>query len=279
MDLHLYSMILNRFSRLITEVIKLLPEPVILFIKNNIKIIKKLDYEHGQILLEITSKNEYQTRAHSCKKEPETVKWIETYFKENEVFFDIGANVGAYSLVACQHLARKIKVYAFEPGFMTYYKLCKNINLNNMHNEIIPLQLALSDKTKIEVFNYADLREGSSCHALGVPIDQYGKSFTPKLTQYLMSYRLDCLIDEFNIPTPNHMKIDVDGVEYEILKGSEKILSSPELKTILIELQEDTKEGQKIKSYIMEKGFIETSKHRHAQTTTCNSIFIREKRS
>ena len=106
-------MILHLFSRLITEVIKLLPDPVILFIKNNIKIIKRLDYEHGRIMLEITSKNEYQTRAHSCKKEPETVKWIETHFKEHEVFFDIGANVGAYSLVACQHLNRKINGAAF----------------------------------------------------------------------------------------------------------------------------------------------------------------------
>ena len=258
-----------------TEMIKLLPEPVILFIKNNTKIVKKLDYDHGQIMLEITSKNEYQTRAHSCKKEPETVKWIETHFKQNEVFFDIGANVGAYSLVACHHLDRKLKVYAFEPGFMTYFKLCKNINLNNMQNEIIPLQVALSDKTKIEVFNYADLREGSSCHALGKPVDQMGNMFTPKLTQYLMSYRLDDLIDEFNIPTPHHIKVDVDGVEYEILKGSEKILSSPELKTILIELQDGTEGGRKIKSYIREKGFIVSSKHRHAQTITYNYIFKR----
>lgn len=269
----LIQKILHISSVCLFSIIKLMPNYIKLYLKQNIKIVKKLDYESSDILMEIDSKNENQTRVNSCKKEPETIKWIETHFKEHEVFFDIGANVGAYSLVACQYLKQKLKIYSFEPGFMTYYKLCKNINLNNMQNVIVPLQIALFDKTGIETFNYADLREGSSSHALGTPLDQYGKIFIPKLTQHLMSYRLDHLIEEFGIPTPNHIKIDVDGVEYEILKGSEKILSSSELKTILIELQEDSSEGRKIKSLIEQKGFRVLSKHRHAQTTTFNYIF------
>lgn len=105
-------------------------------------------------------------RLNACKKEPETVEWIETFFNEGDVFYDIGANVGAYSFVAHAITNGLCKVFAFEPSFSTSDSLCKNIILNKCTNEIFPLQISLSDDTEIKRFHYHDIAPESSMHLL-----------------------------------------------------------------------------------------------------------------
>jgi len=59
-------------------------------------------------------------------KEPETIEWINN-FEKKDILFDIGANVGIYSLYASK---KKIRTVAFEPAFHNFKKLKKNIKLN-----------------------------------------------------------------------------------------------------------------------------------------------------
>src|SRR5207244_3837576 len=65
--------------------------------------------------------------------------------KQSRVFFDIGSNIGYYSLLASSVTNKKIKVYAFEPMPSAHSFLVDNISLNNYDN-IHPEKLALSDK-------------------------------------------------------------------------------------------------------------------------------------
>ena len=62
-------------------------------------------------------------------KEPETLAWIDS-FHEDSVFWDIGANIGLYSLYAARH--KNCRVIAFEPSFFNLEILVRNINLNNL---------------------------------------------------------------------------------------------------------------------------------------------------
>ena len=212
--------------------------------------------------------NDY--RLHSCKKEPGTVEWIEGWFRPGDVFYDIGANVGAYSLVAFRLLSGKTKIYAFEPGFVTFPQLCRNIHLNGAGETIVPLPVALSDQTSMAAFHYQNLVTGGALHALGAPIDQHGKQFQPVFTLPTLSYRLDDFVRQFGLPMPNHIKIDVDGTEYQILKGSEEILSRPELHSILLEANEEHEGADKIVTLLERNGLVLHSRRNE------NSLYCRK---
>jgi len=66
--------------------------------------------------------------------------------------------------------------------------------------------------------------------------NQNGNDYQPLYKQPLLGYKIDDFITEFNIPVPNYIKLDVDGIEYEILEGAKNILGSSVLKSILVEI-------------------------------------------
>lgn len=243
--------------------VRRLPPASQLDIKAMIEIKKKIDYRKQDILLLIDSDIESDVRLHSCEKEPEMINWIETFFKAGDIVYDVGANIGAYSLVAAKFSKEKIKIYAFEPGFINFSKLCNNIMLNNCQKSIIPLQIALCDKTGIETFNYSNLSSGAALHTLGDAIDFSGEIFEPVFKQQILSYRMDELINIFKLPVPNHIKIDVDGIELKILKGSGEILKNKLLKSVLVELQEGTNSAEEIINLLVSAGLKIHSKHRY----------------
>ena len=214
-----------------------------------------MDYDHRDIFLNVDSDFEYRVRLHSCKKEPETVEWIETFFREGDVLYDVGANVGAYSLVASKFFGGKVQVYAFEPSFLNFPQLCKNLMLNQCQESIVPLQVALSDKTTIETFNYYNLFPGGAVHALGEAIDHNGDAFTPMSKQPVLTYRTDDFIKQFDIPSPNHIKIDVDGTEFSVLKGMDETLENKSVRSMLLELSEGRGHGSEIFQLLSNKGF------------------------
>lgn len=250
-------------SRLFVGFVKILPVRLQVLIKSNLVVMEKLDSEKCEIFLNIESDVEYSTRLRSCAKEPEMTAWFEAFFKEGDVFYDIGANVGAYSLIAAHLFDGKVKVYAFEPGFPNFSQLSKNIYINKSGESIVPLQVALSDQTGISVFNYNNLVAGGALHALDKAVDYKGDMFEPIFKQEVISFRLDDFIRFFNIPAPNHVKVDVDGIELKILKGADKTLRRSELKTLMIEINEAMPEAKNIIEFLENIGFFVHSKHRY----------------
>ena len=190
-------------------------------------------------------------------------------------FFDIGANVGAYSLIAAKINGKDSRVYAFEPCFSTYAQLCRNIMLNGCEDTVIPLNVVLSDRNGIGWFNYLSLNTGESCHAFGEPLDYLGKEFKPACRQLLLSHTLDDYFKYLEVPAL--LKIDVDGIEFEILKGAEKMLSDERVRTILVEVVERSKSSKAIVDYLKGKGFNLISKniYDYGESSTSNYIFSR----
>lgn len=248
----------------------LLPARLWLRIREEAAMVRRMDYERHPIYMCVDSWIENDYRLHSCKKEPGTVTWIESWFKPDDVFYDIGANVGAYSLVAFRFLGGQTTIYAFESGFVTFPQLCRNIYLNGAGEVIVPLQVALSDQTSITAFHYQNLVPGGALHALGYPIDHQGKQFQPVFTLPTLSYRLDDFVRQFGLPLPNHIKIDVDGTEYQILKGSEEILARPGLRSILLEFNEEHEGSDKIEQLLEEYGLALHGRRRE------NHLFLRK---
>lgn len=226
-------------------------------IATNSILIESLDYDRDRIKLKVSSEEE-QKRLRACKKEPWTVTWIESYIHPGEVLFDIGANVGAYSLVTAKATQGKASIFAFEPAFFNFASLCYNITLNDCQNCITPFQVALFSKTSLVNFNYSDLSPGSALHILG----KTDESFDCVYEQPVLSYSLDEFIEKFNLPIPHHIKLDVDGVELDIIEGASKTLSNERLKSLMIELNEDRdRSDEKIVDFLTEKGFILRERH------------------
>jgi FkbM family methyltransferase len=255
---------MNSFlKKVLISIIKILPAEFRLAIKSSIDVLIKMDYEKRDIFLNINSDIEYNVRVHSCKKEPEMITWIQDFMKDGDVFYDIGSNVGAYSLIASKYFEGKVKVYAFEPGFMTFVELCRNIVTNKCQDSITPLNIAMSDKTAIDVFNYNNLTPGGALHAFGEPLDCKGEVFTPVFRQQILSYRIDDLVRQFGLRMPNHIKIDVDGIEYKILEGAGAILKNSALRSVMLELEQDTEGADMIIKLMSQSGFRVHSKHRY----------------
>ena len=159
--------------------------------------------------------------------EPATNKWINS-FSNTDVFVDIGANVGLYSLMA--GIKGVAKVYAIEPNPFSFNVLCRNIILNKLSDKIVALSMPINKKSSISNFSLSDTQAGSVGNEITT-----GKNDKTKISILTGSFSLDDLIQLQGIKNITHIKIDVDGIEKEILRGANNILSSKTLKSVLIE--------------------------------------------
>jgi hypothetical protein len=96
-------------------------------------------------------------------KEPETIEWIDG-FKHGEVLFDIGANIGLYSIYAAK---TGIKVLAFEPESQNYALLNKNVFLNRCADNVMCLNVALSDKDSVDYMYIPIFQAGGAINCFG----------------------------------------------------------------------------------------------------------------
>ena len=101
-------------------------------------------------------------------KEPITIDWIRS-FENNSIFYDIGANVGMYSIFAA--VVNNSKVFSFEPEANNFQTLMENLILNNLSDKIIPYPIAISDKTSFTTLHMNIFDKGSSHHAVGKSLD------------------------------------------------------------------------------------------------------------
>ena len=265
----------ERLRELIARVIgwfaRRIPLRLAVILQEQLRVIERLDYEKSPIFLRIHSRLEHAYRIHSCKREPETVVWIEGQLRDGDIMFDVGANVGAYSLIAAKHSRGTARVYAFEPAFANFAALCENIALNRCADSIVPLNIALSDQTTLGTFNYSELSAGSSLHAFGTNRSCKGQ-FTPLLQQLVLSYRVDDLLRTLPIPVPNLIKIDVDGIELEILRGASNTLNDRQLRSLLVEIEPESEHRSAICDLMDRHGFRLLPPWRQGSP---NSIFVR----
>lgn len=173
-------------------------------------------------------------------KEPTTIPWLDA-IAPGEVLVDIGANVGMYSLYAA--VVSNAKVYAFEPESLNYAELNKNVFVNNAHGSVTAFCLAMSDEHRVDRLFLGGFAEGLSHHDFGENTWTSDKDFgaiktskDARLLQGCVSYSLDKLVEQGAVPMPDHIKIDVDGLEQKVVAGAWKTLTDPRLQSVLIEI-------------------------------------------
>ena len=132
-------------------------EDIIKFTINDEVSLKKIQYSiHNKKTL---------WRAQSLfNKEPITIEWIRG-FEKGSVFYDIGANVGMYSIFA--GIISEVEVYSFEPESNNFQVLMENIAINDLFNLINPFPVGISNFTSLTKLHITDFSKGSSHHTIG----------------------------------------------------------------------------------------------------------------
>lgn len=201
--------------------------------KNMIKTIKK---DNLEIKMLVDTEYEEHRFQNFFEKEPETVDWIKTFINPGEIFYDLGANIGVYSLLAGEYHKNKVKIYSFEPVYHNFDKLCRNIIVNNYQDTITPYCLAVGEKTGSDIINLVSNVSGSANHWLDGTTREANSEPVKTFRQGVLVVSLDDLVSRYNFPVPNHIKIDTDGFEEKIIKGGLKLLADKRLKSVLIEI-------------------------------------------
>lgn len=196
-------------------------------------------------------------------KEPETLNWIDSfqsYNYKNIVFWDIGANIGLYSIYAAAKL-NDIEIISFEPSTSNTRTLSRNVSINNFEGKINIFPLALTDKENIiSSFNEISFSEGGSNSQFDTNFDNHGKLLTQekiKNKYNLFGTSIDNLILNNVLKIPNYIKIDVDGIEHLILKGAKNLLKNENLREFSIEMNPTNTNQYKFICELLEKNNFE----------------------
>tara|TARA_Y100000816_G_scaffold292520_1_gene288294 strand:- start:7394 stop:8257 length:864 start_codon:yes stop_codon:yes gene_type:complete len=176
-------------------------------------------------------------------KEPETIDWINSFEKNEEIiFWDIGANVGIYSVYNALKNKNSI-TYAFEPSTSNLRSLSRNISINNLQNKINIVPIPLTNITnKFLMMKETQFIEGGALNAFGVDFNYEGMKIKSNMNYRVIGTTINFLIENTVLEIPDYIKIDVDGIEHLILEGANKYLNNKKIKSILVEINEDFSE-------------------------------------
>ena len=188
--------------------------------------------DRGSLKFRIDSPGSVPQDPNSERSETETFEWIRKYLKEGQTLWDVGANIGVFSIYAA--FEKKNNVLSLEPSAESYATLNANIRLNGLDEHIHALCFAGSEETQLLDLYMKDTSAGASHNSIGSSSNQFGE-FEVNGYQSVIAIKLDELNDMNGVPSPDHIKLDVDGKELEILKGGAKVLSSVESVHVEIE--------------------------------------------
>lgn len=144
------------------------------------------------------------------------------FLRSQDLFLDIGANVGTYTVLASGHVG--CKTFAFEPISSTFQALQKNLEVNRLNSRTKAFECAVGARV-------GKLKVTSSFDTVNRVVGYWDLSEAAEEVDVIT-------VDEAltNEGVPALVKIDVEGFEAEVIEGMKKTMAKKELKGIIIEL-------------------------------------------
>jgi FkbM family methyltransferase len=211
-------------------------------------------------------------------KEPDTVAWIRS-MTQGQVFYDVGANIGLYTMLAVK---QGLRVFAYEPEAQNFALLVRNLALNRVSkDQCVAFPFCVTDGQSINTLRLQSLQVGGSCHSFASDLNYKREEKQWAYEQGSVGFSLDALVFECGLPQPDHIKVDVDGFEDKVLGGASKVLEN--VRSILVEMDSNNGDHMGWKSALESKGFRtdpdQIAKARRAEgpfTGIGNIIFYRD---
>jgi len=193
-------------------------------------------------------------------KEPETLEWIDQ-LPEECVLWDIGANVGLYTVYAA--LRKKCHIMAFEPSVFNLELLSRNLHLNQLHQKVVILPLALSDTMGSNMLRMTSTEWGGALSTFGKDVGWDGQNIQEVFSFPTYGLSMDQAVDILGLPKPDFIKMDVDGIEHFLLQGGSKVLKK--IQGILVEINDDFAEQAEVSKKLLERAGLEFLDKRHSE--------------
>jgi FkbM family methyltransferase len=138
--------------------------------------------------------------------------------------------------------------------------------LNGVQDRVFPIPLPVGEKTGVATLLYNTLHPGQSRHRF-VEGTADAQERGTQYRQSMLVLAIDSLVEQFHLPRPNHIKLDVDGAELGVLRGALKTLADPGLRSILIEIDDALSESAV--KFLSRSGFhLDTRFKRHHDKAT-----------
>ena len=194
-----------------------------------------VDTCHGPIAFVLLSEMAAGRALSLLRKQPHTLAWIDR-FQPGSVFWDIGANIGVYSLYAGRR--GDVQVVAFEPAAVNYFILAANCEANQLDGRVQCLLVGLSDERRVATLGVSQFAPAES-FSFG---ERRGRRESSTQAAFLVS--LDALVEEYGLPCPNYIKIDAPALTIQILVGAQRTLQRPDVRELHIEATTTGKPAQ-----------------------------------
>ncbi len=171
--------------------------------------------------------------------EPLTHKFLVKNAEDNDVFLDVGAHIGIYTV----RLARRVaKVIALEPEPRNFNFLLKNIANNGIDNKVDAMPIAASDR---DGYAYLCITKSSGAHSL----EDLG---TCAEKVKVVTLRIDTLLRILNMDGVDIVKIDVEGHEDKVLNGMSNLLICNPPRILVVEI---TRKNTDLLEFLAERGY------------------------
>jgi FkbM family methyltransferase len=164
-------------------------------------------------------------RVRNLMDERGTIGDLLSELRTDDVFYDIGANVGMYSCFVAKVLSEG-RVVAFEPHPANTEALTENLDLNGF--DAVVRRIALSDRRGDTVLTETSPEAGAGGHSLSPEGSGQGL--------HVETDTLDRTVDAADLPPPTVAKIDVEGAEGRVLEGGAEVLAADSCRLLYCEV-------------------------------------------
>ncbi|MBI3590565.1 MAG: FkbM family methyltransferase [Candidatus Melainabacteria bacterium] len=181
-------------------------------------------------MLNTEDKREY-VRVLSVCQDKHILKTLLENLKPGETCWDVGSNIGLYTVLLAKAVGEKGKVVAFEPEEKSFERLLQNVELNKLGN-VCPFRMALGQKNeKMQLKVHGHYASGA--HSLVV---SNGSSSNANECESVDVVQGDDLIVKKNLEIPKVIKIDVEGAEEDVLVGLKSTLHDKRCSLVVCEV-------------------------------------------
>lgn len=208
----------------------------------------------------VHSVHEYNRATNAMHNEPGTLRWLRACVQPGDVFYDVGANIGLFALLAAHRVGAAGRVAAFEPHAATVEALLANVALNGLGERVDVLSCALHSASGHRPFLYRSLAAASGLSQVDATRDPHRHDVAPVARELKAVAAADDLIAAGTIRAPDVVKIDVDGNEGAVLAGMHGLLTGPRPpRSIQVEINPEG--SADLLAFMRAAGYHETGRH------------------
>jgi FkbM family methyltransferase len=185
--------------------------------------------------------------------EQKEVKFLRRYLSPDMTIFDVGANIGVYTLLFYEYTTKgQGRIFSFEPVPATFRRLENNIAINRIPADRISVHnLALFDRNGNVTINVYDQKEFSGLNTIGERNLRIGGKKLSKTSVEITCQTMDDFVADRNLHGIDLIKVDVEGSEFAVLRGGAETIrkcARNELFTVMIEISDHTLMGMNVRA-------------------------------